>query len=143
MASKSSSIPFGMLTRKFYCHQCGKKLFRHSRTRTVCPGDPDYKKYAVRRHGLTVTFTPGNVEVTEYDFRCPECQIITHYDKQLVIEHIQKSLGKRCLAESEIRLEELQAQTIVNRKKMLYKILWWAAMLILFAIALYFSAQQP
>ena len=143
MYSKSITIPFGMVTRKFYCHQCGQKLLRHSRTRTVRPGDPDYKKYAIRRSGSKITFWAGDVEVTEYDFRCPDCNVITPYDKQLVIEHIQKSLHKSCLTQSEIRTQEAQANIVINRKKTLRRILWWIAMLVLFAISLYFSAQQP
>lgn len=143
MSHKSITIPFGMVTRRFYCYQCGQKLLRHSRTRTVRPGDPDYKEYAIRRSGNKTTFWAGDVDVTEYDFRCPDCNIITQYDKQLVIEAIQKNLGKNRLTQSEILLQEAQAEVSVNKKKTLHRVLWLVAMLALFAIALYFSAQTP
>ena len=141
MTNKSTFIPFGILTREFYCHRCGNKLFRHSRTRVVHPKDPDYMKYAIHRRGLSITFFPGNVEVTEYDFRCPECETIIHYDKQLVIEQIQNDLGKRCLAESEIPSQESPspAQDAVDQRERLRKILFGIVMLALFLIVLYLS----
>ena len=138
MPSKSVSIPFGMVTRKFYCHQCGQILHRYPRSRTVRPGDPDYRKYAFRRIGGKLTFWFGDVEITEYEFRCYACDIFTKYDKQLVIEHIQKNSGKHRLMQSEIRAQESHAKVVVNRKKTLWRLFIWLISLAL--IAIYLSA---
>lgn len=140
MSSKTISIPFGMITRKFYCHQCGQKLLRHRKTRTLHPGDPDYKKYAIHRTGNKVTFWTGDAKVIEYDFHCPNCNITTQYDKQLIIEHIQKKLGKPRLTQSEITTQEAQAKIVIDRRNTLRRILWGIAMLALIAVSFYFSA---
>lgn len=67
MKNRTVSIPVGMMTKKFCCCKCGERLSRKSRTWTVRPGDPDYRKHSKigRMHVI------GEVEVTEYDFQCP------------------------------------------------------------------------
>ena len=96
MGSKTVSIPAGMVFRKFYCHKCGQKLQRAARTFTVRPGDPDYKKYAIHKNGLRITFFPGDVQVTEYDFCCPDCHHVTGYREQQIKQcELQRSILER------------------------------------------------
>lgn len=93
-----SSIPFAMLTKKFFCHKCGDKLVRKAKYRTSKPGDPDYNKYS----GMLDMHVVGDIEVTEYDFICPSCNSITVFKEQCVIGRIQKLFGKKVLSQAEI-----------------------------------------
>ena len=91
MKNKSVSILIGMVTKKFYCHKCGERLSKHPKTRTVKPGDPDYRKHNRINHR---THMIGDVEVTEYDFQCPACGNVIEYDEQCVIGKIKSSFVK-------------------------------------------------
>lgn len=142
MNRKSISIPVGMLIRSFYCHQCGHKLQRQGETRIVHPGDADYKKYAVQRTGNRTTFWLGDdVEVTEYVFHCPNCNVTIVFDDQLIIEYIQKKTGNRCLTKSEVSTHEVQGKNSVERNKRLFRMLWYAVTLALTAIVYFISTQ--
>ena len=134
MGSKTVSIPAGMVFRKFYCHKCGQKLQRAARTFTVRPGDPDYKKYAIHKNGLRITFFPGDVQVTEYDFCCPDCHHVTGYREQQIIAHIQKKVGARVLSQSEILTWKDSAEVAVDRKKRIGKLLWWGFLILWIAV---------
>lgn len=96
--NKSSQIDAAMVFRKFYCHKCGKKLVKHPRTRIVRPGDPDYREHSAigRAHFI------GQVKVTEYDFKCCNCDRIIPTEEQYVIERNQKKLYKYTLTDYEI-----------------------------------------
>lgn len=99
MKNKSFSIPIGMVIKKFYCHKCGERLTKRANTRTVKPGESDYKKYnKISRR----TYMIGDVEVTEYDFQCPSCGNIIGYDEQCLVRKIQKRLRKNILSKDEI-----------------------------------------
>ena len=140
MANKTVSIPLGMLSRKFYCHRCGQQLLRHKSTKLYQPGDPEYKKHAVRKTGNQIEFLIGSVEVTEYDFRCPQCNTFTQYKEQLVIENIQKRLGNHNLSQSELRSQEAYARDAINRRKTLLQILCWIVSIVLSILAYRLSA---
>lgn len=113
MKNKRKSIPAAMLFKKFYCHSCGERLVKNARTRTVRRGDPDYKEYS--RIGRTHMI--GDVELTEYDFKCPCCERITSYDEQCVIERIQKNIGRQVLSPTEISDHTKKAEEDLKRRK--------------------------
>ena len=102
-----------MLIKKFYCPCCGARLAKHPRTRTLRRGDPDYKKHSQIGH----THIVGDVELTEYDFQCPDCSKILSYDEQCVIETIQKSLGRQILSQDEIDEHSPKAEADLKRKR--------------------------
>ncbi len=136
MKNKSVSIPMGMLTKKFYCHKCGGRLERHSKTRTVSPGDPDYRKHNRINHR---THMIGDVEVTEYDFQCPACGNIIEYDEQCVIGKIQKQLHKSTLSEEEIFNNRGKAEETMDRNAKVFKVIF--TIIALAVIGLIFYSQ--
>ncbi len=99
-----------MLIKKFYCHGCGGGLVKKPRTRTLRRGDPDYKKHSQ-------IDMIGDVELTEYDFKCHDCGKITSYDEQCVIEKIQKSIGRHILSQAEITEHTPKAKADLKRKR--------------------------
>ena len=138
MKNKSTSIPVGMLTKKFYCHKCGERLSKHPKTRLVKRGDPDYKKY--NRIGRARMI--GDVEVTEYDFQCPSCGNITEYDEQCVIEKIQKTLDKAILSEEEISEHKADAKEEIDKKAKIFHIFFIASTCAIAALILYFAIKS-
>jgi predicted RNA-binding Zn-ribbon protein involved in translation (DUF1610 family) len=111
--NNKSIIPVAMLIKKFYCHCCGGLLIKNKRTRTIRRGDPDYKEHS--RIGRTHMI--GDIELTEYDFKCPDCGRITSFDEQCVIENIQKNVGKHILSQAEITEHTPKAEADLKRKR--------------------------
>ncbi|MBQ8849000.1 MAG: hypothetical protein IJ011_01550 [Clostridia bacterium] len=109
---KSSSIPMAMALKKYYCHECGEMLVKTPRTRVIRRGDPDYRKH----NRVGNKHISGDVELTEYDLKCPSCDRIVDFDEQCVIDEIQKRLGKRELSQTEIDDNKNQANDTVDRK---------------------------
>ena len=140
MKNKSTSIPVGMLTKKFDCHKCGERLSKHPKTRIVKRGDPDYKKY--NHIGHTHIIGSGDVEVTEYDFQCPSCGNITEYGEQCVIEKIQKKLDKAILSEGEILDHKAAAKEQIDKKAKIFHILFIAITCAVAALILYFAIKS-
>ena len=105
MANKSFSMDMAMATRKFYCHKCGSKLVKNPKTRLIRRGDPDYKKHARmgRMHII------GDIDHTEYNFKCIECDTELECDEQYVIEKMQKNLKKHIISEAEFKENEMSA----------------------------------
>lgn len=125
-----------MLTRKFYCHRCGEKLGRQTRKRMVMRGDPDYKNHS--HHSM---HTVGDIEVTEYDFFCSNCNQTTDYDKQDLIAYIQKKTGQRILAQSEIDAMLPQANAHMDKKATWGKILFWTIGIALMILVMYLQSR--
>ncbi len=136
MKNKSVSIPMGMVTKKFYCHKCGERLGKHSKTRTISPGDPDYRKHNRINHR---THMVGDVEVTEYDFQCPACGNIIEYDEQCVIRKIQKQLHKNTLSEEEILNNREKAEEAMDRNAKVFNVIF--AIIALAIIGLIFYSK--
>ena len=134
MKNKSVSIPMGMVTKKFYCHKCGERLGKHPKTRTLSPGDPDYRKHNRINHR---THMIGDVEVTEYDFQCPACGNIIEYDEQCVIGKIQKQLDKSTLSEEEIRNNRGKAEETMDRNAKVFKVIFTITALAIIGLILY------
>ena len=84
MKNKTYSIDAAMVTRRFYCHKCGDRLLKNARTRLLRRGDPDYRK-----HNMGFI---GDIELTEYNFKCWTCDRIVSCDEQYVIEKCKRSL---------------------------------------------------
>ena len=138
MKNRSFSIDVAMATRKFYCHKCGDQLIRESRTRIIQRGDPDYREHSHRGH----THMIGDVELTEYDFKCRSCDRIIPRDAQYVTEKIQKRLGKHILSEQEIFENEEAARSAIERKKKIVKIVLGITTAIIVALVLYFEIKS-
>lgn len=120
MKSRTVSIPLAMLTKKFYCHKCGERLSKHPHTRTVRPGDPDYRKHSKigRMHMI------GDIELTEYDFRCPSCENIITYDEQRVVRKIQKQLHKNTLSDEEVLNNRGKIEALMKRNSIISKVIF-------------------
>ena len=133
MKNRSYTSPMGMLTKKFYCHKCGERLIRNARTRTIKRGDPDYKKHSrVGRMHLI-----GDVEFTEYDFKCPACGNIIEYDEQCVIGKIQKQLRKNILSDEEVLHNRGKAEDSINRNAKIFKVIFSVVALALIGLFIY------
>ena len=133
MSNTTSQMDLAMATRKFYCHKCGDKLLTNTRTRTIKRGDPDYRKHA--RFGLG-TFAVGDIELTEYDFKCWTCDRIISADDQYVIEIIQKKLGKHILTDEEVAENEEKAKAVIARNRKIRDIIAKALYIIILLIVL-------
>ena len=118
MANKSFSMDMAMATRKFYCHKCGSMLVKNPKTRLIRRGDPDYKKHARmgRMHII------GDIEHTEYNFKCIECDTELECDEQYVIEKMQKNLKKHIISEAEFKENEMSARTYLAKKRKITEI---------------------
>ena len=117
--SKSYSIPMGMVFGKFYCHKCGQKYKNNPITRTVRPGDPDHRRAS--KIG-TKTYMVGDVELTEYNFKCPFCDHEIDYDTQCVYKLIQKKLGRRVLIDEEIKEYKPWANAAQDKRDAITKV---------------------
>ena len=113
MKNKSYSIDMAMVTRKFYCRKCGERLVKNPRTRLIRRGDPEYKKHS-KIGGMHVI---GDVEVTEYDFKCLSCDTVIESDEQYIVEKIQKKLGKSIISEAEYSENQEEARATIERKR--------------------------
>jgi len=133
MKNKSVSMPMAMLTKKFYCHKCGEQLSKHPKTRTVKPGDPDYRKH--NRIGRTHMI--GDVEVTEYDFQCPACGNIIEYDEQCIIGKIQKQLRKNILSNEEVLNNRETVEDLMDRNAKIFKVIFAVVALAVIGLILY------
>ena len=111
----------GMVTKKFYCHKCGERLGKHPKTRTLSPGDSDYRKHNRINHR---THMIGDVEVTEYDFQCPACGNVIEYDEQCVIGKIQKQLRKNILSDEEVFNNRGKVEDSINRNAKIFKVIF-------------------
>ena len=138
MNNKSISIPVAMLIKKFYCHCCGGLLIKNKRTRTIRRGDPDHKEHSRIGH----THMIGDIELTEYDFKCPDCGRITSFDEQCVIENIQKNVGKHILSQAEITEHTPKAEADLKRKRNITNIIAKIVFIALTAFIIYMSLKS-
>lgn len=137
MKNKSYSMDAAMATRKFYCHTCGERLINHPRTRLFKRGDPEYKEYSRVGHMRRI----GDVELTEYDFKCPSCNRIINPDEQYVIEKMQKMLGKHILTEEEFAKKEAAARLAIEKKKNTTNTIVMLVAIIGIIIAIYYAGK--
>ena len=113
MKNRTSKLDLAMVTRKFYCHKCGDRLARNARTRTIKRGDPDYREHS----SFGTKRVIGDIELTEYDFKCWTCNRIINPDEQYVIERMQKMLGKHILTDEEFAENEEKARVAIVKKR--------------------------
>ena len=133
MKNKSVSIPMAMITKKFFCHKCGERLIRNARTRTIKRGDPDFKEHSrVGRSHLI-----GDVELTEYDFKCPACGKIIRYEEQCVIGKIQKQLRKKILSDEEVINNREKAEDSMDKNANIFKVIIYLVALSVIGLILY------
>ncbi len=111
MATRVGSMPIEMKTKKFYCAKCGERMLTKTKTRLVRREDPDYEKYNRINH----TRIFGDIELSEYDFKCYSCDNVVDYDTQCVIDRIQKELHKNILTESEIAENQEKAKKKIEK----------------------------
>lgn len=137
MKNKSHVIDAAMVARKFYCHTCGQRLINHPRTRLIERGDPEYKEYSHVGHMRRI----GDVELTEYDFKCPSCNRIINPDEQYVIEKIQKMVGRHIITAEEYFAHEQAARLAIEKKKNTTNIVVMLVAIIGTLIAIYFAAK--
>ena len=108
-----------MVTRKFYYHKCGDRLVRNARSpRIIKRGNPDYRKHS--KFGTKRVI--GDIELTEYDFKCWTCDRIINPDEQYVIEQMQKMLGKHILTDEEFAENEEKARAAITKKRKITEI---------------------
>ena len=138
MKNKSFSMPMAMLVKKFYCHECGNRLKKHPRKRTIRRGDPDYRKYNKIGNMRMI----GDVELTEYDFKCPSCGKITAYDEQCTLQRIQKQLGKYTLTQAEIAQNMQTANDYLERKRRIIRTISVLVSIALFILILCLQIKQ-
>ncbi len=133
--SEKKTINMGMVFDKFYCHKCGQQYMNNPITRTVRPGDPDYRKESRTVKGHLI----GDVEVTEYNFKCPDCGNEIDYDSQCNLQQIQTLLGKNVLTDQEIAAHKPWVGTPKNKYDVLAKVLTFVgAAAVILAVVLLF-----
>ena len=112
--NKKSIMPRAMKKRKFYCSCCGEKLIPYPKTRIVKRGDPDYKEHSYFGQGRRLI---GDIELTEYDFKCLSCDKLISYEEQCVIEEIQKYVGVHTLSQDNINENYEKANAALTKKR--------------------------
>ncbi len=130
--AKSYSIPFGMAFRRFYCCKCGTRFKRNPITRTVRPGDPDYLKHC--RSGNKYVLM-GDIELTEYNFKCPSCEHEIDYHAQCTIREIQKILGRHTLSDEEVKQHRAEAKKSQEKRQKVTEIAVIAAVIVIACVA--------
>ena len=138
MKNKSISIPAGMVFKKFYCHKCGERLVKESKKRIVTPKDADYREY----NSIADIHMIGDIEVTEYDFKCPECGNIISYDEQCVIGKIQKKINKKELNEQEIEENREEIKNKLDKNAKIYKFILGLITAIIVGVVVYFKIKN-
>ncbi|MBR2388720.1 MAG: hypothetical protein IKB02_08145 [Clostridia bacterium] len=139
MNNKRYTIPIGMVTKKYYCHKCGERLYKFAKTRIVKPGDPDYRKHNKISNGTRMI---GEVEVTEYDFKCPICESIVSFAEQELISSIQKNLAKNTLTDEEIQGNLAKAKKAKSKKENLKKVVFVTLSLLFIAFIFYLKMRS-
>ena len=115
MKTKSYSIPFGMVFKKYHCSQCGAKLEKERTHRVVTKDDKDYYQY--HDYG---EFPRRDVDVYDYRFKCPSCGARIAFDEQCIIERIQKKCGQTVLSSFDVK-EHYKECKEGNSKRVLYR----------------------
>ena len=64
----------------------------------------------------------GDIEHTEYNFKCIECDTELECDEQYVIEKMQKNLKKHIISEAEFKENEMSARTYLAKKRKITEI---------------------
>ena len=118
--NERSIMPLAMKRRKFHCSCCGEKLIPYPKTRIVKRGDPDYKEHSYFGRGTRLI---GDIELTEYDFKCLSCDKLISYDEQCVIEEIQKHIGAHTLTQDNINDNYEKASATLKRKRKIINII--------------------
>lgn len=140
MENKILSIPFGMLIPmvfgKFYCHKCGERLKRNPVKRTVKPGDPDYFEHNKIGRGKVMI---GDVEVTEYDLKCPNCGHCIGYDAQRIVAKIQKKLSKKTLTDRDLQEHTAEAKAKMARETAILSAVLAVVVLLAIFVLAYFG----
>ncbi len=137
MKNKSVSIPLGMVFKRFYCHKCGERLVKEPKKRIVTPKDHDYREHNSIGHMNMI----GDIEVTEYDFKCPSCGNTIKYDEQCVIGKIQKKLDKKELYEQDIEENKEETENKIKRNKKIYKFVLGIITAIIVGVVVYFEIK--
>ncbi len=138
MKNKSVTIPAGMVFKRFYCHKCGERLVKHPNKRIVKPGDSDYREHS-RIGDMNVI---GDIEVTEYDFKCHDCGNIIHYNEQRVIEKIQNKLQKNVLSDEEISENREIIEKKIKIKQKIFRIALGVITVAIVAVVFYAKAKS-
>lgn len=118
--NKISIMPRAMKKRKFYCSCCGEKLIPYPKTRIVKRGDPDYKEHSHFGQGKRLI---GDIELTEYDFKCLSCNKCISYDEQCVVAEIQKYVGVHTLSQENVNENYEKANATLKRKRKIRSII--------------------
>ena len=84
----------------------------------------------------------GDIELTEYDFKCPDCGNIIGYDEQCIVEKIQKQLGKNMLSEQEFSDHRDSIKDKMDRKAKIFKVLYTAVIGAIAALILYIQIKS-
>ena len=92
-----STMPAGMLFKKMYCSKCGARLKRHKITKTYLKGEEGYKNRILGQ----ATIGMGSIEIGTYVYKCPDCESMVTYEKQLEINEKQKRLNRTVLTDEE------------------------------------------
>ncbi len=137
MKSKSFSIPFGLIFKKYYCSKCGARLEKERTHRVVTKDDKDYYQYY--NYGR---FPRRDYDVYDYRLKCPSCQTRVSYDEQCIIERIQKKRGHKVLSSNEIK-DNYKVCKQDNGKRVLYRnIAMTVVFNIIAVIVMYFSKAE-
>lgn len=115
MNGKFTSIPFGMVFKKYYCSKCGTKLEKEKTHRVVTKDDWDYYQY--HEYG---TFPKRDYDVYSYQFKCSSCGDRISFDDQCIIERIQKNHRKIVLSPEEIK-ENYESSREADNKRILIR----------------------
>ena len=115
MKTKSYTIPFGMVFKRYYCSKCGAGLEKEKTHRVVTKDDKDYYQY--HDYG---EFPRYDVDVYDHRFKCPSCGARISFDEQCIMERIQKKCGQTVLSSYDIK-EYYKECKEGNSKRVLYR----------------------
>ena len=138
MATRVGSMPTEMKTKKFYCAKCGERMLTKTKTRLIRRGDPDYKEHSRFMH----TRMFGDIELSEYDFKCYSCDNVVDFDTQCVIDRIQKELHKTVLSDTEIAENQEKVKAKIKKQAKVKQIITTLFAVIIIALILYFKIKS-
>ena len=84
----------------------------------------------------------GDVELTEYDFKCYSCDNVVDFDTQCVIDRIQKELHKTVLSDAEIAENQEKVKAKIKKQAKVKQIITTLFAVIIIALILYFKIKS-
>jgi len=137
MRGFSTSIPMGMIFKKYYCSHCGNKLIKEKTHRVVTKDDKDYYQY----HDVG-NFPKLDYNVYSYQFKCPHCNKRIAYKEQVIINQIQKDYKSKVLSPIQIKEKYKFYKNKISKRDYINNLIIPCIFILIFFVLFFFFATD-